>query len=114
MRLAGPLAMALAIAGCAEPGVTRVVEGRPTEGRFISTAAYALFARGAAAEANGALVPALRAFEMAAAEDPGSPEIWTRLGALRCLIEPPGPLPVAARPISARSPGIGKAATPFR
>jgi tetratricopeptide (TPR) repeat protein len=98
VRLAGFIAAAaVALAGCTESGVVRVVDGRPSEGRFIGSAAYALFARGAAAEANGALVPALQAFEMAATQDPGSPEIWTRLGALRCRTEPAGPMPLLAR-----------------
>ena len=77
--------------------MTRVVDGRPSEGRFISGAAYALFARGAAAEANGALTPALRAFEAAAGEDTESAEIWTRLGALHCRLAPEGDVPVSAR-----------------
>src|SRR6185295_8449728 len=68
VRLASLLALALA--GCAEPGVTRIVDGRPTEGRFISGAAYAYFARGASAEAAGELIPAIRGFTAASVEDP--------------------------------------------
>jgi tetratricopeptide (TPR) repeat protein len=78
------LPAAIVLAGCAEPTVTRIVDGRAEAGRFISAAAYALFARGAAAEVAGNLGGALRAFELAAAEDPQSPEIWTRLGDLHC------------------------------
>lgn len=86
----------LAALGCAEPTVTRIVDGRPTEGRFISGAAYAFFARGAEAETAGDLGRALRAFELAAQADPESPEIWTRIGALHCRAEPEGALPARA------------------
>jgi tetratricopeptide (TPR) repeat protein len=90
------LSAAIALAGCAEPMVTRIVDGRPEAGRFISGAAYALFARGAAAEAAGNLGAAVRAFEMAASEDPQSPEIWTRLGDLHCRTANGGGLPPPA------------------
>jgi tetratricopeptide (TPR) repeat protein len=62
----------------------RVVDGRPEAGRFISEAAYALYVRGALAEAMGDWGVALRNFVWAASEDPESPEIWTRIGAVHC------------------------------
>lgn len=73
-----------ALAGCAEPEVVRLVDGRPQAGRYISDDAYALFARGAEAEVRGDVGNAVRAFQAAAIQDPESPEIWTRLGALHC------------------------------
>jgi tetratricopeptide (TPR) repeat protein len=72
-----------------------MVDGRPQAGRYISEAAYALFGRGAEAEAAGDFPNALRAFSMAADEDPESPEIWLRLGALRCRMAPPAAPPPA-------------------
>ncbi|MFT3769997.1 MAG: tetratricopeptide repeat protein [Minicystis sp.] len=79
---------ALGLAGCGEPVVVRVVDGRPVPGRFISEQAYALYGHGAEAEASGDLGNAERAFVAAAEADPESPEIWTRLGALRCRVAP--------------------------
>ena len=73
---ASPLVAAvapIALGGCAEPAVVRLVDGRPVRGRYISEAAYALFARGAEAEMAGDLGAARRLFELAAAEDPESP-----------------------------------------
>jgi Tfp pilus assembly protein PilF len=88
VRVAFAAVFAIALGGCGESGVVRVVDERPQEGRFISEAAYALFARGAEAEMAGDLGAARRMFELAAGEDPHSPEIWTRLGALLCREEP--------------------------
>ena len=34
---------ATALAGCVEPGVVRLVDGREVEGRFVSERAYALY-----------------------------------------------------------------------
>ena len=78
------LAALAAVAGCAEPGVVRVLDGREVEGRFIDERAYALYAVASEAEARGDRALALRAYEAAAEEDPESPEIWTRVGAVRC------------------------------
>lgn len=87
MRVVAGL-LAVALTGCGAPTVVRVIDGHPVEGRFISTAAYALYARGAEAEAAGDLPGAARAFTAAAEEDPASPEIWTHLAALRCRMTP--------------------------
>lgn len=78
------LASLLGLAGCAEPGVMRIVDGRAIEGRYISEAAYAYYARGADAEARGDAGNALRAYEAALDEDPESAEIWARIGAVSC------------------------------
>jgi Tfp pilus assembly protein PilF len=63
-----------------------MIDGRPVEGRFITEYAYALYAIAADAEAHGDLATALQAFEAAAVEDDESPQIWTRIGGLRCRI----------------------------
>lgn len=81
-------ALALALAGCGAPAVVRVVDGRPVAGRFIDERAYALYAYGAEAEAHGDGARAVKAYAMAAEVDPASPEIWTRIGAVRCKIAP--------------------------
>jgi len=85
----GVAALGLALAGCSAPTVVRMVDGRPQPGRYVSEAAYALFGRGASAEAAGDDPGALQAFAVAAEEDPESPEIWLRLGALHCRMAPP-------------------------
>lgn len=84
MRLTPALAL-LALTGCAEPTVVRIVDGREVEGRFISGYAYALYARAAEVEATGG-DPALTLsiLHAAAHEDPKSPELWTKIGALEC------------------------------
>ncbi len=79
-----------ALAGCSEQGVVRVLDGRMVEGRFIDEHAYALYAVAAEAEARGDHALALRAYEAAAEQDPESPEIWTRVGAVRCMPEASG------------------------
>jgi tetratricopeptide (TPR) repeat protein len=61
-----------------------VIDGREVEGRYISEYAYTLYAIGADAEAHKDLAMALQAFEAAAQEDAESPQIWTRIGAIRC------------------------------
>ena len=71
-------------AGCAQPGVVRVIDGREVEGRFVSESAYAAYGRAAAAEARGDLGAALAGYAEAAADDSASPEIWTRIGAVAC------------------------------
>jgi tetratricopeptide (TPR) repeat protein len=78
-----------AVSGCAEPSVVRVINGHQVTGRFISGAAYALYARAVQEEASGGdLSRALAALKEAAEEDPASVEIWTRMGALYCRAHP--------------------------
>jgi hypothetical protein len=87
LGLAGGLVSALV--ACAPTGeVTRVVDGRVVVGRVIEDAAYASFLRGALAEDVGALPVALEAYTAAASADADDPEIWTRIGDLRCRLAP--------------------------
>jgi tetratricopeptide (TPR) repeat protein len=100
-----PLAgLALALAACADTTVVRIVDGRPVPGRYIPDDAYALYLWAAEAEAQGDLAGARRGFEQAAVADPDSPEIWTRIGALRCR-EPAQGVPAGAADAFARAEG---------
>jgi hypothetical protein len=84
-----PLALALFVffpAACAAPlDVTRVVDGRVALGRFIPPDAYSAFLRGAMAEEAGQLAAAASAYTEAASLDE-DPEIWTRIGDVRCVM----------------------------
>jgi len=78
--------------GCAGGGpVIRVTNGHVLAGRYIAPTAYEAFLRGALSEAKGDLAHALAEYEAAAAYDPNEPEIWTRVGSIRCRIEGRGP-----------------------
>jgi tetratricopeptide (TPR) repeat protein len=86
-----PLAPALicAIACAGHPtNVARVVDAKVSEGRFVSHVSYAAYARAAQLEAEGDLVGAEAAYQEALRYDPQSPQIWTRLGAVRCASRP--------------------------
>jgi hypothetical protein len=88
----GALAGAATLLGCvAGSGVQRVYDGDVILGRFVSSEAYAAYLRGAIAEAEGHADEAQRAYEEAAERQPSSPEVWTRLGELRCRIAPRDP-----------------------
>jgi tetratricopeptide (TPR) repeat protein len=83
------LALTLVAAGCAhEATVDRSYEGHVVAGRFIEPETYAAFLRGAIAEAAGDAGEALTAYSRAERLDPGRPEIWTRIGAVRCAANP--------------------------
>ncbi len=85
------LAAACVVLGCGcarAPWVERAYGGHVVEGRPIEAAAYAAFLRGAIAEASGDSRGALSAYQGAAALDPNGPEIWTRVGAVRCALDP--------------------------
>jgi tetratricopeptide (TPR) repeat protein len=69
--------------------VVRVVDGVATPGRFIDDIAYAAFAMGAELEARGFPREAFEAYLHAAARDPESVEVWTRVGATGCAIRVP-------------------------
>jgi tetratricopeptide (TPR) repeat protein len=71
--------------------VTRVYGSDAVEGRYIGPQAYASFLAGAIAEAKGDLAAALGAYEAALGLDGGSPELWTRIGAVRCRLDPRDP-----------------------
>jgi hypothetical protein len=80
----------IAIAGCASaPTVQRVYGGdRSVEGRYVEPQSYAVMLRGVMAEAAGDLRVALGAYARAARLDPHSPEVWARIGAVRCAVDP--------------------------
>lgn len=80
------LVSGLLLAGCASPQVIRVIDGREVTGRFVSPEAYALYARGADAEARGDLAGARVHYLAAAEEDGQNIEIWTRIGAVTCAL----------------------------
>jgi tetratricopeptide (TPR) repeat protein len=70
--------------------VTRVVDGRTIDGRFVSADAYAAYLDGTMRAERGDEAGAASAFRAALAEDPDSGEVWARLGAALCLREPKG------------------------
>lgn len=80
------LALFLVLAACggAGPSVTRVVDGRPIEGRFVPPVAYELFLRGAIEAETGQLDSAIQAFEQTARLDPSDALVWTKLAETRC------------------------------
>lgn len=80
----------VAFAGCSPygSGVTRIVDGRTQQGRYIPVSAYADYALGSYLEAAGEPEQAENAYMRALADDPNSPEMWTRLAALRCRRAP--------------------------
>jgi tetratricopeptide (TPR) repeat protein len=82
------LALALAVFGCRfEPAtVTRLASGVPVDGRYVPPEAYAAYARGSLLEARGDVPGALAAYESALDEDPDSPEILARIGAMQCRL----------------------------
>jgi hypothetical protein len=87
MKRAGLLALFLV--GCVlEPRVVRVYDGRLVEGPYVPPEAYAAYLRGVLAEESGDLATALSAYESAAREDDEDVEPITRVGDLRCRIDP--------------------------
>jgi tetratricopeptide (TPR) repeat protein len=84
----GALALAVVLMACASTSpVERVYGGSSLQGRYIEPGAYAAFLRGAIAEAGGDARGALEAYQAAAELYSESPEIWTRLGAVRCVAD---------------------------
>ncbi|MDF2696275.1 MAG: Tetratricopeptide 2 repeat protein [Labilithrix sp.] len=82
-------ALGLAAIGCAgEAKVVRVYEGRIVEGGFVPSTAYAAYLKGVLAEEAGDLRSALAAYEQAAQEDDEDPEPFTRIGDVRCKLDP--------------------------
>ncbi|MCL2723750.1 MAG: hypothetical protein FWD69_04875 [Polyangiaceae bacterium] len=73
------------MAGCTHAEVVRVYDGRIVRDAYVPAEAYALYLRGVLAEASGELDSALSAFSLAARQDDGDVEIWTRIGEVRCL-----------------------------
>lgn len=101
--LSACLALATCV-GCAEGsgGPTRVVNGEPYEGRFILPEAYAAYFMGSEREARGDYRGALLAYRTAHAEDPESPEVWARIGAIECQLSPAARGPSASAQAFAR------------
>jgi tetratricopeptide (TPR) repeat protein len=90
-RLRATLAIAFAFVGvaCASSNrVTRISAGHRIEGRYIADEAYAAYVSGAVLEAQGRIESARAAYEEAIRHDQESPELWTRVGALRCRTRP--------------------------
>ena len=87
------------LVGCAEGsgGVTRMADGVRYEGRFVNPEAYAAYLLGVEREARGEYKSALSAYLEAHAEDPDSPEVWARIGAVRCAASAAVDGPAAAR-----------------
>ena len=83
---------------CAEGsgGVTRMADGVRYEGRFVNPEAYAAYLLGVEHEAHGDYASALEAYQEAHTEDPDSPEIWARIGAVRCISGKAGRAPGGA------------------
>lgn len=82
----------LAASGCASGEVVdRLYDGHVVEGRFIEPEAYAAFLSGVISEAGGDLRSALASYARAERLDPESPEIWTRIAAVRCAASPRDP-----------------------
>lgn len=80
------------LGGCARPqpsGVVRVFDGQPTLQRPIYEEAYGRYFAGALFESRGQLKEALEAYGQALAWDPASPEIVSRLVAVRCKLKDP-------------------------
>ena len=85
------VACALLASACGGgPLVERAYDGHVVEGRAIEPDAYAAFLIGALAESSGQTRDALIAYEHAARLDSRGPEIWTRVGAVRCALRPGG------------------------
>jgi tetratricopeptide (TPR) repeat protein len=96
------VSVALSLALCVSctmggAGVTRIAGGVRYEGRFINPEAYAAYLLGVEREAQSEFSEALAAYLEAHAEDPDSPEIWARIGAVRCFSSAPQKGPAAAR-----------------
>ena len=96
-RLLGLLA--LLSTSCAEGsgGVTRMADGVRYEGRFVNPEAYGAYLLGVEREAHGEYGRALISYLEAHSEDPDSPEIWARIGAVRCFASEPAHGPEASR-----------------
>lgn len=83
------LATAASALGCVgSPKVTRVYDGRIIDGAYVPSGAYAAYLQGVLAEEAGDLRSALSAYERAAREDDEDPEPLSRIGDVRCKLDP--------------------------
>lgn len=80
--------LAVLAAGCGRPAVARVVDGRAITGDFVTSEAYAAYARAAIAEREGRLEEAARDYA-AAADDSEDAAVYARLGATLCALGRP-------------------------
>ncbi len=88
-RVLAAALLSTAVVACgAESKVVRVYDGRMVEGAYVPPEAYAAYLRGALAAERGDLKGALAAYEQALGEDDEDPEIWTRIGDVRCRLDP--------------------------
>ncbi|MEZ4261290.1 MAG: hypothetical protein R3B36_19595 [Polyangiaceae bacterium] len=86
---AGVIAAAALLGGCgSRQTVARVYDGELRLGRAVGSEAYSAFLAGTLADAAGDSQRALAAYERALRLDDDAPEIWTRLGDLRCRLDP--------------------------
>ncbi len=94
--------------GCAAPsrGVARQVEGVTVVTRRVDERALAAYARARGADARGMRAEALAEYARVLELDPGSGEAWTRIGALRCEVDPEGARAAFER-AEALQPGAG-------
>lgn len=77
--------LATLASGCASgPEVVRVYDGRLKVEAFVPEEAYATFLRGVLAQESGELPLALSLFEHLSTIDGADPEVWSRIGDLRC------------------------------
>ncbi len=81
---AGLCAALCAGCGLGSGSVVRVVDGQEIQGRAIGTDAYAAYTRGMLFELAEKYSEAEREYLLAVESDPSSPELWSRLGAVRC------------------------------
>ena len=86
--LAGVSLTMLATGCLPQARVSRVYDGKVHQERYIHPEAYAAFLRGVLAEEAGDGKGALSAFTQAADDDDDDPEIWTRIGEVRCKLDP--------------------------
>jgi tetratricopeptide (TPR) repeat protein len=86
LRHAAALLLLLPLAACEHRPVVRLVDGVPVAHRPISIRAYAAYARGAVAEATGALNVALLEYRVATDADSRGVEPWVRTGAVSCAL----------------------------
>jgi hypothetical protein len=86
---AGSAIVAAAAIGCgSDAAVIRVYDGRIVPGAYVPPNAYAAYLKGVLAEEQGDLRSALAAYERAASDDDEDPEPFTRIGDVRCRLDP--------------------------
>jgi len=88
IALLAAVALGLGTGCLPEARVSRVYDGKVHHERYIHPEAYAAFLRGVLAEEAGDGKGALSAFTQAADDDDDDPEIWTRIGEVRCKLDP--------------------------